>query len=257
MEMQNTIALDINNLCKAYGHHIVLDNISLCAKQGDVIALLGQSGSGKSTLLRCINGLTTPDAGEIHVAKEHLQFPSPPKPFLKQIQRVRTQVSMVFQQFNLWSHLTVLQNIIEAPVHVLKHNKHEALEHAQALLKKVGMLDRQHHYPAQLSGGQQQRAAIARALAMGPQLLLFDEPTSALDPEMVNEVLNVMRQLATEGKTMLVATHEMSFARDVSTHVIFLDQGKLVEEGAPHAMFTQPKTERFRQFISSVFNRDE
>lgn len=249
--------LNVKNLTKQYDQHIVLDNISLHAEKGDVIALLGQSGSGKSTLLRCINFLTTADAGEIDIAGESILCNQLNKQQRKkaqqQIQYVRTHVSMVFQQFNLWSHLTVLQNIIEAPVHVLKRNKQQVIEEAQVLLQKVGLLDRQNHYPAQLSGGQQQRVAIARALAMNPQLLLFDEPTSALDPEMVNEVLNVMKQLATEGKTMLIATHEMAFARDVSSHVVFLDQGQIAEQGPPSEMFSQPKTERFKQFISSVF----
>lgn len=248
-----TTALRVEHLFKSFSGQTILDDVSLVADQGDVIALLGQSGSGKSTLLRCINLLTVPDAGEIYVGDEHLTLVKKHGHLVpqsaQQVQRIRASVGMVFQQFNLWAHMTVLQNVIEAPVQVLKRAKDETIAEAETLLKKVGLLARKDYYPQQLSGGQQQRAAIARALAMHPKILLFDEPTSALDPEMVGEVLNVMRQLAREGKTMIVATHEMEFARDVSTRVLFLERGKIAAEGTPDYMFNQCPLERFRQFI--------
>jgi len=219
---------------------------------------LGQSGSGKSTLLRCINLLTIPDEGEIAIGQESIQWQTlrkkrQPKS-AKQVQRIRCQLAMVFQQFNLWAHLTVLENIIEAPIHVLKRPKQETIEMAKALLNQVGMANKMDSYPSELSGGQQQRAAIARALAMEPMALLFDEPTSALDPEMVGEVLQVMRNLAKSGKTMIVATHELGFAREVSNQVIFIEEGKIKEQGTPRDMFLKPKTQRFKQFIESAYD---
>ncbi|MGA0598509.1 ABC transporter ATP-binding protein [Enterovirga sp. CN4-39] len=240
-------------LRKRFGALEVLKGVSVQAERGDVISILGASGSGKSTLLRCLNLLEVPDEGEICVAGETISLKQSrhgPEPTdRRQVERLRQRVAMVFQSFNLWSHMTVIQNVIEAPVHVQKRPKAECIAEAEALLAKVGIADKRNHYPAHLSGGQQQRAAIARALAMRPDVMLFDEPTSALDPELVGEVLRVMRQLAQEGRTMLVVTHEMGFARDVSSHVMFLDEGRIDAQGPPAEMFGAPESERFRRFI--------
>jgi ABC-type histidine transport system ATPase subunit len=251
----STAALVVEDLHKRFADLEVLKGVSLTAKDGDVISVIGASGSGKSTMLRCINLLETPDAGRIVVNGEEIAMKTtragrlqPADP--KQVARIRARLAMVFQSFNLWSHMTILQNVIEAPVHVLKVPKAEAVERGKALLDKVGIGDRLDYYPSHLSGGQQQRAAIARALAMEPQVMLFDEPTSALDPELVGEVLKVMRDLADEGRTMVVVTHEMGFARDVSSEVVFLHQGKVEERGAPAQVFQNPKSERARQFLS-------
>ncbi|HCV45195.1 MAG TPA: histidine/lysine/arginine/ornithine ABC transporter ATP-binding protein [Deltaproteobacteria bacterium] len=245
----------VEDLHKYFGADEVLKGISLEAHEGDVIAMLGASGSGKSTFLRCLNLLETPTSGKVYVGGELIRMKKDrygetiPED-IKQVERLRTRLGMVFQQFNLWSHMTVLENVIEAPVHVLKIPKNEALEKAEALLHKVGIHDRKNYHPAHLSGGQQQRVAIARALAMEPDMLLFDEPTSALDPELVGEVLRVMRQLAEEGRTMIVVTHEMGFAREVSSRVVFLHEGGIEEDGPPGEVFTNPSSERFRQFVS-------
>jgi octopine/nopaline transport system ATP-binding protein len=241
---------------KSFGAIEVLRGISLEARQGDVISILGSSGSGKSTFLRCLNLLEVPHAGSLSIAGESLQFAAdalghPVPPDRRQVERIRKRVAMMFQSFNLWSHMTVLQNVIEAPIHVLRRPRAECIEKAEALLAKVGMADRRDYYPAHLSGGQQQRAAIARALAMDPEVLLFDEPTSALDPELVGEVLLVIRALAEEGRTMLVVTHEMGFARNVSSRVVFLHAGRIEEQGRPADVFGNPRSERFRQFIAS------
>ncbi|MCE0557635.1 ABC transporter ATP-binding protein [Motilimonas sp. E26] len=250
--------LEVKALHKKFGNNEVLKGIDLIANQGDVISILGSSGSGKSTFLRCINLLEMPNAGDVYVKGELIQM----KPLKngeripanqKQVEAIRARLAMVFQGFNLWSHMTVLENIIEAPVHVLGMPKKQAIEAAHEYLNKVGLYDRREYYPGHLSGGQQQRAAIARALAVDPEVMLFDEPTSALDPELVGEVLTVMRNLAEEGRTMLVVTHEMAFARDVSNKVMFLHQGLVEEQGEPEQIFTQPKSERFKQFISSVY----
>ncbi|KGK10872.1 ABC transporter ATP-binding protein [Vibrio navarrensis] len=256
--MQDVPALDIKQLHKTFGQNEVLKGISLSAHKGDVISIIGSSGSGKSTFLRCINLLETPTAGEIWVNGELIQMKNnragesvPANE--KQVQRIRSRLAMVFQGFNLWSHMTVLENVIEAPVHVLGVPKAQAIENAEILLKKVGLYERKDYYPGHLSGGQQQRAAIARALAVEPEVMLFDEPTSALDPELVGEVLGVMRDLAAEGRTMLVVTHEMAFARDVSNHVMFLHQGLVEEQGNPAKLFTKPDSERLKQFISSIY----
>lgn len=256
--MQDVPALDIKQLHKTFGQNEVLKDISLSAHKGDVISIIGSSGSGKSTFLRCINLLETPTAGEIWVNGELIQMKNnragesvPANE--KQVQRIRSRLAMVFQGFNLWSHMTVLENVIEAPVHVLGVPKAQAIENAEMLLKKVGLYERKDYYPGHLSGGQQQRAAIARALAVEPEVMLFDEPTSALDPELVGEVLGVMRDLAAEGRTMLVVTHEMAFARDVSNHVMFLHQGLVEEQGNPAKLFTNPDSERLKQFISSIY----
>ncbi|WP_086983945.1 ABC transporter ATP-binding protein [Vibrio aphrogenes] len=256
--MTDVPALRIKDLHKTFGKNEVLKGISLSANKGDVISIIGSSGSGKSTFLRCINLLETPTSGDIWVNDELIQMKTNRKNEVfpaddKQVQRIRSRLAMVFQSFNLWSHLTVLENVIEAPVHVLGVPKAQAIENAKLLLKKVGLYDRKDYYPGHLSGGQQQRAAIARALAVEPEVMLFDEPTSALDPELVGEVLGVMRDLAEEGRTMLVVTHEMAFARDVSSHVMFLHQGKVEEQGAPEKLFNHPESERFKQFISSVY----
>jgi polar amino acid transport system ATP-binding protein len=251
-----TPALEIRNLHKRYGDLDVLKGISLTARDGDVISILGSSGSGKSTLLRCINLLENPHEGQILIAGEELKLKATRKGELiaadnRQINRLRSEIGFVFQNFNLWPHMTVLDNITEAPRRVLGQSKAEATEVAEALLAKVGIADKRHAYPAQLSGGQQQRAAIARTLAMQPKVILFDEPTSALDPEMVQEVLSVIRGLAEEGRTMLMVTHEMNFARQVSSEVVFLHQGLVEEQGSPEQVFDDPSSARCKQFMSS------
>lgn len=250
-------AIEVNNLHKSFGKLEVLKGISMTADEGDVISLIGSSGSGKSTLLRCLNLLEIPTSGELFVGGEQINMKTNRQgkrvpEDKKQVDRIRTRLAMVFQHFNLWSHMTVLENIIEAPIHVLKKNKNDSLELAMELLEKVGIADRAHFFPSQLSGGQQQRAAIARALAMEPDVLLFDEPTSALDPELVGEVLKVMQNLVKEGRTMIMATHEMGFAREVSSTVIFLDQGVIEAQGSPDYIFTNPDSQRCRQFLSNL-----
>ncbi|MFE8152117.1 histidine ABC transporter ATP-binding protein HisP [Brenneria goodwinii] len=248
--------LMVTELRKRYGQLEVLKGISLQAKAGDVISIIGSSGSGKSTLLRCINFLEKPCEGAIYVNDQEIRMVRDNDGQLKvfdkkQLQMLRTRLTMVFQHFNLWSFMTALENVMEAPVQVLGLSKAEARERAIFYLNKVGITgDAQDKYPANLSGGQQQRVSIARALAMEPEVLLFDEPTSALDPELVGEVLRIMRQLAEEGKTMVVVTHEMEFARHVSSHVIFLHQGVIEEEGPPSALFGSPKSPRLQQFLS-------
>lgn len=245
--------LAIHHLRKSFNQHVILEDVSFSAEKGQVVALMGSSGSGKSTLLRCINLLVVPDQGQIQVDQDILSFGADKAPISqKKIIGLRKRIGMVFQQFNLWSHMTVLENLIEAPVHVLKQDKKAAIEEANILLAKVGLSDRIHHYPSQLSGGQQQRAAIARALMMKPEIMLFDEPTSALDPEMVGEVLTVMQQLAQEGMTMVVSTHELNFARHVAHQSVFLDQGKIIEQGVTSEMFMHPKTERFQKFLQAI-----
>jgi arginine/ornithine transport system ATP-binding protein len=247
-------ALEVVELHKSFGDVEVIRGVSLSAHKGDVISILGASGSGKSTFLRCINLLEIPTAGDVFVAGEKIRMKSKGASYvpedIHQVERLRARLGMVFQGFNLWSHMTVIENVIEAPIHVLKIPKAQAIEEAEALLQKVGIFDRKDYYPAQLSGGQQQRVAIARGLAMNPAVMLFDEPTSALDPELVGEVLKVMRDLAEEGRTMLVVTHEMSFAREVSSNVVFLHEGQIEEQGEPQQMFKNPNSDRFRQFLS-------
>ena len=250
--------LNVTELHKRYGEHEVLKGVSLQANAGDVITIIGSSGSGKSTFLRCINFLEKPSEGSIAVSNQPINLVRDSDGQLKvadkeQLRLLRTRLTMVFQHFNLWSHMTVLENVMEAPIQVLGLSKSAARERAQRYLSKVGIDERaQHKYPVNLSGGQQQRVSIARALAMEPEVLLFDEPTSALDPELVGEVLRIMQQLAEEGKTMVVVTHEMEFARHVSSHVIFLHQGKIEEEGPPQTLFSQPKSARLRQFLSGA-----
>lgn len=252
---QEVPALQVEEIHKSFGAIEVLKGVSLTANDHDVISILGSSGSGKSTFLRCINMLEFPTSGSVRVKGELIEMKNQKDGSItpadrKQVDRIRSKLAMVFQQFNLWSHMTVIQNVYEAPVHVLKIPKKEAKEHAEAVLERVGLIDRKDYYPAHLSGGQQQRAAIARALAMKPDLMLFDEPTSALDPELVGEVLKVMRSLAEDGSTMLVVTHEMGFAREVSKRVMFLHQGRVEEDGTPEQVFDNPKSDRFREFLS-------
>ena len=249
--------LELQQLQKSFGDNQVLKGIDLYANKGDVISIIGSSGSGKSTMLRCINFLETPNSGIIDVCGEvvdcgNVNLNSPDKNLQEQIITIRKKLGMVFQSFNLWSHMNILDNITEAPVHVLGKDKEDAEQEALNLLQQVGIEDKAYDYPVHLSGGQQQRAAIARALAISPEVLLFDEPTSSLDPELVDEVLSVMRKLAEEGKTMLVVTHEMEFARKVSNKVIFLHDGLIEEEGHPATVFTNPQSERCRNFL---FNR--
>lgn len=248
-------AIVVRDLHKRFGDIEVLKGVSLTARDGDVISLIGSSGSGKSTFLRCINLLETPDAGQVWVNGELIRMDKDRQGRARpadrrQVDKIRQRLGMVFQGFNLWTHMTVLENVIEAPIHVLGLSRAEAVERAEALLAKVGLSQRRDYYPGHLSGGQQQRAAIARMLAMQPRVMLFDEPTSALDPELVGEVLRVIRQLADEGSTMLIVTHEMAFARDVSSHVMFLHQGQVEEEGTPQAVFTETRSERCRQFLA-------
>ncbi|MBF6630999.1 MAG: ATP-binding cassette domain-containing protein [Comamonas sp.] len=250
-----TFKLQAEGIHKSYGSNHVLKGVSLNAQAGDVISLIGSSGSGKSTLLRCINLLEKPQQGRIVVAGEELKLRVDRQGDLqpvdaKQLQRLRTRLAMVFQHFNLWAHKTVLQNIIEAPVHVLGVSKDEAIERARKYLRLVGLENREDAWPNHMSGGQQQRVAIARALAVEPEVMLFDEPTSALDPELVGEVLRVMQVLAQEGRTMVVVTHEIGFAREVSNHVVFLHQGLIEEQGAPQQVLSNPHSERLAKFLS-------
>ena len=245
----------VEDLHKRYGANEVLKGVSLSANAGDVTCIIGSSGSGKSTLLRCINLLEQPNQGRITLNGESMRLVSDKSGALKaedpkQLQRLRSKLAMVFQHFNLWSHMTALENVIEAPIHVLGQSKAEALERGEQLLNRVGVAHRKHMYPAHMSGGEQQRVAIARALAMDPEVMLFDEPTSALDPELVGEVLKVMRDLADEGRTMIVVTHEMGFAREVSNSAIFLHKGLIEEQGKPKDILVNPQSERLRQFLS-------
>jgi polar amino acid transport system ATP-binding protein len=253
---QSAPVIEIRDLHKSYGDLEVLRGVSVRAERGQVISLIGSSGSGKSTLLRCCNLLEDSQQGEILFegeavswqGKGHARRPSD----RAQVTRLRTNLSMVFQQFNLWSHLTILQNVMEAPVTVLGHPRAEVEARARAYLDKVGIGDKCESWPAQLSGGQQQRAAIARALCMEPKALLFDEPTSALDPELQQEVVKVIKDLAAEHRTMIIVTHDMRLAADVSDHVVFLHQGRIEEEGPPEALFGAPKSERLQQFLSAT-----
>jgi polar amino acid transport system ATP-binding protein len=248
--------IEIRDLHKAYGELEVIKGVSITAPRGHVVSLIGSSGSGKSTILRCANLLEDSQQGDILFKGEPVKWrgtgmgrhPADPK----QVLRIRTNLSMVFQQFNLWAHLTILQNVMEAPVTVLGRPRAEVEEAARRYLDKVGIGDKADAYPAQLSGGQQQRAAIARALAMEPEALLFDEPTSALDPELEQEVVRVIKDLASEGRTMMIVTHDMKMAHDVSDHVVFLHQGLIEEQGPPETLFGAPKSARLRQFLSST-----
>ncbi|ASP22906.1 polar amino acid ABC transporter ATPase [Antarctobacter heliothermus] len=254
--MASQPVIEIRNLHKAYGSLEVIKGVDITAHKGDVVSLIGSSGSGKSTLLRCCNLLEDSQQGEILFKGEpvhwkgtgHNRRPAD----AKQVLRIRTNLSMVFQQFNLWAHMTILQNVMEAPVTVLGRDRAEAEQAARSYLDKVGIGDKCDAYPAQLSGGQQQRAAIARALCMEPEALLFDEPTSALDPELEQEVVRVIQSLAQEGRTMLIVTHDMKMASDVSDHVVFLHKGLIEEQGTPETLFGAPKSERLQGFLKST-----
>lgn len=249
-------ALIVENIHKKFDDLEVLRGVSLEAHEGDVLSIIGASGSGKSTFLRCINLLEQPSQGELRISGEQVEFTTKRgqrvPADMKQVERLRSKLGMVFQSFNLWSHMNVMQNVMEVPVQVLGVSKAEAQERAEHYLNRVGLWEKRDSYPAYLSGGQQQRAAIARALAIQPRVMLFDEPTSALDPELVGEVLKVIQDLANEGRTMILVTHEMKFARDVSTQVIFLHEGRVEEQGTPHQVFYEPKSERCRAFVSSI-----
>ncbi len=253
---QTATKLRVDSIYKRYGSNEVLKGVSLTAQAGDVISIIGSSGSGKSTFLRCINLLERPNSGRIWLGEEELRLVPDKKAGTlraadtQQLARIRSKLAMVFQHFNLWAHLTTLENIIEAPVKVLGLSRAQAIERARKYLDKVGLSKVEDSFPAHLSGGQQQRVAIARALAMEPEVMLFDEPTSALDPELVGEVLKVMQGLALEGRTMVVVTHEMGFAREVSNQLIFLHQGRIEESGNPKEILARPRSERLAQFLS-------
>lgn len=246
----------VENIHKTFGELEVLRGVSATAHEGDVLSIIGASGSGKSTFLRCINLLEQPDEGELRIGGEQIQFTTrrgvrvPAD--MKQVEKLRSRLGMVFQSFNLWSHMTVMQNVTEVPVQVLGLSKSEARDRAEHYLNRVGLWEKRDVYPAYLSGGQQQRAAIARALGIQPRVMLFDEPTSALDPELVGEVLKVIHDLANEGRTMILVTHEMKFARDVSNQVMFLHQGQVEEVGTPQQVFYDPASQRCREFVSSI-----
>ncbi len=243
--------LEVRNLCKRFADHQVLTDVSLRVTKGKTVCILGPSGSGKSTLLRCLNWLEKPDDGFVFLSGERIGYrPGGRVPMSPaELAAVRARIGMVFQHFNLWPHLTVLGNIIEAPIHVKHLPRAEVIADAERLLAKVGLSDKRDAYPARLSGGQRQRVAIARALAMRPELMLFDEATSALDPELVGEVLTVMEELAQEGMTMVVVTHEMGFARDAADEVVFLDHGRVIESAEPAQFFERPQSERAQQFL--------
>ena len=254
--MSDAPVIEIRDLHKAFGELEVLKGVDLVAPKGNVISLIGSSGSGKSTILRCANLLEDSQSGEIIFEGEPIHWKGTGgqrRPADRdQVTRIRTNLSMVFQQFNLWSHMTILGNVMEAPVTVLGRDRAEVEQKARAYLEKVGIGDKADAWPAQLSGGQQQRAAIARALCMEPRALLFDEPTSALDPELEQEVVRVIRDLAQEGRTMILVTHDMAMARDVSDHVVFLHEGRILEEGPPDRVFGAPRSERLKQFLSAT-----
>lgn len=237
--------IEIKNLHKSFGHVEVLKGVDVSIEEKEVVVIIGPSGSGKSTLLRCMNYLEEPTRGDITVDNMKLDKHA-------DINKIRENIGMVFQRFNLFPHMTVLENIVLAPTKVLKISRDEAISTAMDLLQRVGLKEKANSYPSQLSGGQQQRVAIARALAMKPKVMLFDEPTSALDPEMVTEVLDVMKSLANQGMTMVVVTHEMGFAREVGDRVLFVDEGRIIEEGTPKEIFENPKQERTKLFLSKI-----
>jgi polar amino acid transport system ATP-binding protein/octopine/nopaline transport system ATP-binding protein len=253
---QPTPVVAIENLHKSFGALEVLKGISFSANEGEVVSLIGSSGSGKSTLLRCINMLEVPDSGSVIIDNEAIKLRGEGANRRiadeEQIRRIRSELGMVFQSFNLWAHLTILQNVMEAPLIVQRRDKAEVEEEALAMLAKVGIREKANAYPNQLSGGQQQRAAIARALCINPRVMLFDEPTSALDPELEVEVLRVIKILADEGRTMILVTHDMDFARSVSDRIIFLHHGKIEEEGTPEEVFGATKSARLKQFLNAA-----
>jgi len=255
--MSDVAALEVRDLHKYFGTHEVLKGIDMTAHKGDVISLIGSSGSGKSTFLRCINLLETPSSGTVSLHGDLIRMKTNragerlPED-VRQVERIRSRLAMVFQSFNLWSHMTIMQNIIEVPIQVLKVPRAEAMAKAEHLLNRVGLWERRDYYPGHLSGGQQQRAAIARALAVEPEVMLFDEPTSALDPERVDEVLGLMKKLASQHQTMVVVTHEIEFARDVADRVIFMEGGRIVEQGPPDQILVDPQDPRTREFLRKV-----
>ena len=253
---QNKPMVRIEKLVKRFGSNVVLDGVDFTVDRGQAVVIIGPSGSGKTTLLRCINMLEKIDGGRIYIDDQLVGFRETPKGLVedneKNIARMRSQVGFVFQRFNLFAHMTALQNVIEAPIHVLHEPRDLVIERARMLLAKVGLAEKEDAYPHRLSGGQQQRVAIARSLAMNPKLMLFDEATSALDPELVGEVLKVMRELAEEGMTMVVVTHEMGFAREVADHLVFMDKSQIVEQGPPQQIFESSENERTRNFLSRV-----
>jgi polar amino acid transport system ATP-binding protein len=254
---EREVVLEVIGLSKSFANNVVLRDISLKVYRGETVCVLGPSGAGKSTLLRCMNWLEEPDGGMVLLAGQRIGIR--PGTNLRTTDRdlaaMRTRIGMVFQHFALWPHLTVLQNVMEAPVHVLKRNKAEVRQEVEALLRRVGLGDKMDSFPARLSGGQKQRVGIARSLAMKPDVILFDEPTSALDPELVGEVLVVMQDLAREGMTMVVVTHEMCFAREVASRIVFMDNGSCVETGPPDRFFATPETDRARQFLTRYASR--
>jgi len=255
---RGTPTVELRGVSKSFGQHEVLSSIDLSVMSGETVCVLGPSGSGKTTLLRCINWLETPDTGAIFLRGKRVGVRTTAGGTAPMndgdLAAIRTRMGMVFQHFNLWPHMTALGNVIESPIHVLRRPREEVIGEAEHLLDKVGLADKRNVYPAYLSGGQMQRVAIARALAMRPDVLLFDEATSALDPELVGEVLSVMKDLANDGMTMIVVTHEMQFAQDAASHIVFLDKGRIVEESTADEFFRNPKTERTRQFLER-YNR--
>ncbi|OFI01562.1 arginine transport ATP-binding protein ArtM [Clostridium acetireducens DSM 10703] len=245
--VENTCMIEVSNITKKFNDLVVFKNLDLKVKKGEVLVIIGPSGSGKSTFLRCLNHLEEINSGKIFIEGEELDGKDK-----NLIRKITTKMGMVFQNFNLFPHMTVLENVMEAPIIVKKESKEAVLDRAKKLLNKVGLEDKMDYYPSKLSGGQKQRVAIARALAMNPDIMLFDEPTSALDPELVGEVLNVMKDLAREGMTMLVVTHEMGFAKEVADRVIFMDGGNIVEQGTPEEIFNNPKEQRTKEFLQKV-----
>ncbi len=249
--MSDGSVLQVTGLCKSFKDHRALEGINLSVSEGETVCVLGPSGSGKSTLLRCVNWLEVPDSGVVFLQGERVGVHASNLAMTDgELARIRTRMGMVFQHFALWPHLSVMNNLMAAPLHVQRRPRREVAEQAEALLRKVGLWEKRNAPPARLSGGEKQRVGIARALMMRPALLLFDEPTSALDPELVGEVLAVMKTLAEDGMTMLVVTHEMGFAREAATRIVFMDQGRIVETAPPETFFTKPATERAKQFLT-------
>lgn len=250
--------LQVRDLCKSYGDLQVLKDVDVDVRMGEVVSVIGASGSGKSTFLRCLNLMERPQSGSMRFGHFSFDFKATGKnaPSEAQLRELRAEIGMVFQSYNLWPHRTVLENVIEAPMRVLGKSRAEAVEQAEMLLNRVGLLSKRDQYPQRMSGGQQQRVAIARALAMKPKVMLFDEVTSALDPELVGEVLSLMASLAEEGMTMLVVTHEIAFARDVSSRVLFFDQGRIREDGKPDELLRRPSSERLQQFLKRILHED-
>ena len=252
------LMLQVTGLNKSYGDLQVLKDVAVDVKIGEVVSIIGASGSGKSTFLRCLNVMERPQSGFMHFGRFSFDFraDATTAPTESQLRELRSEIGMVFQSYNLWPHRTVLENVIEAPIRVLRKSRAEAIERAESLLNRVGLFSKRNEYPQRMSGGQQQRVAIARALAMKPKLMLFDEVTSALDPELVGEVLSLVASLAEDGMTMLLVTHEIAFARDVASRVLFFDQGRIQEDGNPDEILRHPKSERLQQFLKRILHED-